>query len=165
MPIRLRSKSFSILFRKIDKPILKFPNIGFTLVELLVAFSLIVILAIVGTTIFTNLRNNSEDARRKADIDAIAKALEANYDFTAGTFNTQKILDGSAFSSGILPKPPEGGSYFGYTSAGDTGFRTCASLGGIEQNCTENSATCYCVDSTLAKYNQSSSALFMGPCI
>lgn len=50
---------------------------GFTLVELLVVVSIIAILSVIGLTIFTSAQANARDARRKADIDAIANTIEA----------------------------------------------------------------------------------------
>lgn len=51
---------------------------GFTLVELLVVVAIIAILSIIGLTIFTSAQSNARDARRKSDVDAIAKAIETN---------------------------------------------------------------------------------------
>lgn len=51
---------------------------GFTLVELLVVVAIIAILSVIGLTIFTSAQSNARDARRKSDVDAIAKALETN---------------------------------------------------------------------------------------
>lgn len=55
---------------------------GFTLIELLVVVSIIAILSAVGFVSFQNVRNNVLDAKKKADLDAIKKAYETNYDPT-----------------------------------------------------------------------------------
>lgn len=52
---------------------------GFTLIELLVVISIIAVLSVVGMVVFTGVQKNARDARRKADIDSIANALEAHY--------------------------------------------------------------------------------------
>lgn len=74
---------------------------GFTLVELLVVISIIAILSVVGITVFNSAQKSTRDARRKADIDAIAKALEVSK-IPAGY---QQLLD-TQFSSGHIPYDP-----------------------------------------------------------
>lgn len=78
---------------------------GFTLVELLVVVTIIAILTIIGITVFTSVQKNARDARRKADINAIANAMEANYDKTAnpGVYDSLKT---SFFSSNKVPQDP-----------------------------------------------------------
>lgn len=71
---------------------------GFTLVELLVVIAIIAILAAVGLTIFSGTQKNARDARRKADIDAIAQALETNK-ITTGYV----VLATAQFAGGSIP--------------------------------------------------------------
>ncbi len=82
---------------------------GFTLIELLVVVSIIAVLSVIGITIFTGVQKNVREARRKADIDAISKALEAGY--TSGSTIPYPALTDSMFSGGIIPKDPNGSSY------------------------------------------------------
>src|SRR4030066_1038673 len=49
---------------------------GFTLIELLVVISIIGILASFAIASFTSAQRKGRDSRRKADLDAIKKALE-----------------------------------------------------------------------------------------
>lgn len=49
---------------------------GFTLVELLVVISIIAILAVVGITVFSGVQKSARDTKRRADLKAIAMALE-----------------------------------------------------------------------------------------
>ena len=116
-------------------------NSGFTLVELLIVISIIAILAFIGTTIFTNVKNEAENSVRKADIVAIAKAMETKYDPVTGTY--QPITD-SDFASGKIPAPPEGGNYFGDITSDSKGFKICATLSG---------GSPFCVDSEQGVYN------------
>ncbi|KKQ66734.1 MAG: fimbrial protein pilin [Candidatus Daviesbacteria bacterium GW2011_GWA2_38_24] len=53
---------------------------GFTLIELLVVVGIIAVLAAVGIAIYSGTLKSSRDSKRRADIQAIAKALEAHYD-------------------------------------------------------------------------------------
>lgn len=87
---------------------------GFTLVELLVVVGIIAILALVGITVYSNTLKSSRDTKRRADIQAIAKALEAHYD----TLNARyPALDNSWFQnpdgSGTKPSDPLSGDATG----------------------------------------------------
>ena len=76
---------------------------GFTLVELLVVISIISILAVIGITIYQGQQKNARDARRRADINSIAQALEASK--VAGQIN-YTALAGTMFVSGSVPADP-----------------------------------------------------------
>ena len=57
---------------------------GFTLIELLLVIGILGILAVIGLSTFTGAVIKGKDARRKADLSQLAKALEAyNGDFGA----------------------------------------------------------------------------------
>ncbi|OGE44256.1 hypothetical protein A3B45_01735 [Candidatus Daviesbacteria bacterium RIFCSPLOWO2_01_FULL_39_12] len=79
---------------------------GFTLIELLVVISIIAILSVVGITIFTNVQKGARDAKRRADINAIANALEVNYGTCPSTTNSYCALPENYFSSGGIPIDP-----------------------------------------------------------
>ena len=57
-------------------PKTKYSPQGFTLIELMVVISIIAILSVIGLTIFSGVQKNARDAKRKADLKAIATALE-----------------------------------------------------------------------------------------
>lgn len=136
---------------------------GFTLVELLVAISVIAVLSATGTTVYTNARNSALQAKRLADINAIKKAYELKFDPEVnGGQGGYKPLQGTDFPSEQFPVPPEGGSYFkvGPNVGSDpslpdtsdanyktTSFLACASLNG-SGSCYEQSATCNCISSS-----------------
>lgn len=73
---------------------------GFTLIELLVVVAILAILAVIGATVYNNVQVNARDARRKADIDAIASALEANKAQNSATYTA---LANSQFQQQIVP--------------------------------------------------------------
>lgn len=75
---------------------------GFTLVELLVVISIISILAVMGMVIFTNTQKNARDARRRADIDAIDKAIEVKRTASSG-YGPVTEAD---FAGGSIPADP-----------------------------------------------------------
>lgn len=76
---------------------------GFTLIELLVVISIIAILSVVGVTIYQGQQKNARDARRRADITAIAQAMESQK--TSGSV-TYKALENNYFSAGVVPADP-----------------------------------------------------------
>src|SRR5260221_1387696 len=80
---------------------------GFTLVELLVAIAIIAILAIIGLTVFTGLQRGARDATRRSDVQAVSKALEANYDTSGGRYTA---LATSQFAGGVVPADPLAGT-------------------------------------------------------
>ena len=98
---------------------------GFTLVELLVVVSIIAILAVIGLTIFTGLQKNARDAKRRADVEAISKALETAYNNSTAQY---PIVTVAMFSSGVIPTDPLGGSYSGVPVAVAATYNVCADL-------------------------------------
>lgn len=85
---------------------------GFTLIELLVVISIISILSVVGFVSYQNVTSKAKDARMRADIDAIKKAYETNYDPSAnGGQGGYKQLQGSQFAGGQVPSQPNGSPY------------------------------------------------------
>lgn len=75
---------------------------GFTLVELLVAMSIIGILSVVGLVSFQGIRAKALDGKIKADLNAVKMAYEMNYDSAGG----YKPLEGRHFASGAIPTQP-----------------------------------------------------------
>ncbi|MBI2020275.1 prepilin-type N-terminal cleavage/methylation domain-containing protein [Candidatus Daviesbacteria bacterium] len=124
---------------------------GFTLVELLVVIAILAILAIIGIVIFTGLTKNANESRKKSDVETIAKVLEAQYSPIAGYPNP---LAGTFFASGIVPTPPEGGTYNVVYSTGNVGFRVCADSADTDPltTCSASSSTCFCKDSSQSQY-------------
>lgn len=73
---------------------------GFTLIELMVAISIVAILSVIGLVVFIGAQKNARDGRRRADINAIATALETNKDTASSTYSA---LNGTQFANGVIP--------------------------------------------------------------
>ncbi len=100
---------------------------GFTLIELLVVVTILAILSLAGIAAFRNTAGNARDAKRKADVDAIAKAYETKFDPNTSLY---PILDpnGTDFTNGVIPTLPEGGDYTVLLTTPSNAFRICAAL-------------------------------------
>lgn len=109
---------------------------GFTLIELLVVVTVLAILALAGMAAFRNAAGNARDAKRKADIDAIAKAYETKFDAGSSLY---PVLVGTDFTSVEIPTPPEGGNYSGFVTAASSAFQICATLENGSQYCKSSS--------------------------
>jgi prepilin-type N-terminal cleavage/methylation domain-containing protein len=84
---------------------------GFTLIELMVVVAIIGILMAAGIVAFTNAQQNARDSRRKADIDAISKALEQYYQNNSFVYPASASAISTYFPAGSAPTDPQGGSY------------------------------------------------------
>ena len=76
---------------------------GFTLVELLVAITIIAVLAAVGVVVFGGVQAKARDSRRSQDLTAIANALEGKR--VAGTIYYTALTSGD-FAGGAIPTDP-----------------------------------------------------------
>ena len=72
---------------------------GFTLIELLTVVAIIAILSVIAITIFSSTQKNARDGARRAEVKAIANALEVNK-----TGAGYQLLLGSQFASGTIPQ-------------------------------------------------------------
>jgi prepilin-type N-terminal cleavage/methylation domain-containing protein len=126
---------------------------GFTLIELIVAIAIIAIISVVGVTAYNGLNPKAQDAKRKSDINALAKAYEAN--FINGTY---VLMQDSWFAGGAKPKPVDtdlqgGTDYYNDRTADGSAFRVCATLVGGTPMCSDNQTpNCFCIDSSLGRY-------------
>lgn len=101
---------------------------GFTLVELMVVVTIIAFLAIIGIASFTTVQKNARDGRRRADIQAIATALESNRT-AAGKYPAVDCTSTTIFASGKCPTDPDSTkSYTGIPIAESDTFNVCATL-------------------------------------
>ena len=102
------------------------PTSGFTLIELLVVITIIAILSMIGIVAFSDAQKNARDGKRKADMNAVAKALESNYSVNAASPYPTTIV-ASYFVGGAPTNPSPGGVSYSYTLPG-TSFTVCAQL-------------------------------------
>jgi prepilin-type N-terminal cleavage/methylation domain-containing protein len=75
---------------------------GFTLVELLVAITIVAILAVVGFTLFSGIQAQARDSNRRTEVQEVAKALETHYIAVATAANTVPCPN---FSGAALTNP------------------------------------------------------------
>lgn len=118
----------------------KTAQLGFTLVELLVVVTIIIILATIGVTLYTNATTSAKKAKVIADVDSIAKALEANYNPDSGSYSA---LTTASFAK--EPKKPDGTTY-AYPAAGAT-YNICYDLTTGVSGCSEGTS-CRCIKSS-----------------
>lgn len=129
---------------------------GFTLVELLIVVAIIAILAAIGFAVLGNQSGSARDAKRKADIDQIAKAYEVHYNLETGVY---KPLTNADFTSGTIPEDPKKTKYICVLGPNDasttfpcvtvetTTFTVCAKLDAAPADtttCNASNANCYC---------------------
>lgn len=101
---------------------------GFTLVELMVVISIISILSVIGLTVFGGVQQSARNAKRKADLNSIAVALEINFANQRCTTYSQKSggknggnycsVISSWFASKGVPTDP----VLALPSTGDSGY-------------------------------------------
>ncbi len=109
---------------------------GFTLVELMVVIVIIAILATTGFAIFTGIQKSARDSRRKADVDAISKALEVHNNqsvnqYCAGAIGTYCAPVATWFAGGTVPTDPSSGAaYAGLPANGAATYTVTATLEG-----------------------------------
>lgn len=108
---------------------------GFTLIELLVVVSIIAILSAVGLATFNTAQMKARDARRKADVEALANAQETFYLATiaeGGGNGTYSLADAGSLDAFLtntaVPKDPRNSLDYLWPTRTATAFRVCADL-------------------------------------
>ncbi|MDO8619048.1 MAG: prepilin-type N-terminal cleavage/methylation domain-containing protein [Candidatus Daviesbacteria bacterium] len=109
---------------------------GFTLIELMVAISIVAILATVGLTLFGNAQKTGRDGKRRGDVDAITTNLESRFNTVknqncGGTGTERGLMTGTDalassycppqdnwFAGGKVPVDPLNSGAYTYTNAG-----------------------------------------------
>lgn len=111
---------------------------GFTLIELMVAISIVAVLATIGFTLFQSTQGQARDAKRKQDIDSIATVLEQKFNAATGLYTAAA---GTDFTTQTVPVDPLNTGIYVYDFTPDsiTGSSTYAVCVGLE-NPTGNSS-------------------------
>ena len=130
---------------------------GFTLIELLVVIAIIGILTVIGYSTYSNIQASARDTKRKADVDAIAKALEDKYNPATGVYSDITALQGTDFTSGTVPTDNGASYYFSKDTPGNIkAFVVCT-------NTLEKSNQPYCKYSANGTTSQISSLATPAP--
>lgn len=81
---------------------------GFTLLELLMVVTIIAVISVIGLVTYTNVQKSTRDARRKADVVTIQKALEQYYQQNGGYPGSLTAINNTSyFPAGAYPKDPQ----------------------------------------------------------
>ncbi|MBU2543013.1 type II secretion system GspH family protein [Patescibacteria group bacterium] len=120
-------------------------KLGFSLIELLVVATIMIVIATIGLVSYSQATRNSRNAKRKSDLEAVKQALvlyrNDNSQYPSGTNFTSMLTtinDYISFNSVSDPKSPT----YDYTYSSDASvFELCATLetkSGIESYCIDN---------------------------
>lgn len=108
---------------------------GFTLVELLIAVTIIAVLTVIGVVVYAGTQRDARNARRRGDIEAINKALEVHYNTTANQYCPTSPAGsycapvGTWFSAAAIPVDPStAANYTGLPANAVTTYTVCATL-------------------------------------
>mgnify|MGYP002378576776 FL=1 len=98
----------------------------------MVVVSIIGVLMAAGILAFSNAQQNARDAKRRADVDAIGKALEQYYSDSSQYPTTATDID-SYFPAGDTPVDPQGAAYDIKLSSGGDAYCVCAELEKVDR--------------------------------
>ncbi len=101
---------------------------GFTLVELLVAISILAILGTIGIIYYISVRKNSRDQQRLRDLNGIKQALELyRNDNRSYPANLDVLTTPTKYLKSVPNDPSGGGRSYKYVAGSDnTSFILCA---------------------------------------
>jgi len=117
---------------------------GFTLIELMVAISIVAILATIGLVMYNKAQQSARDSKRIGDLQEIQKALEQyyatnnKYPGTNGDTNTLSAT-ASYFQNGVVPTDPLNNATYSYsyiTCSTANKYLICAKA--LEGGCTSS---------------------------
>lgn len=126
---------------------------GFSLIELLVVATIMIVLMTIGIVSYQSASRNSRNSKRKTDLESVRQALVMYHndgnDYPGGAsesnpsksaFNTMVGTISEYLSADSVVDPKDNGDYvYQYGSDGDNSFKVCASLE------TESGSTLLCL--------------------
>lgn len=113
---------------------------GFTMIELLVVATIMILLTTIGLVSFQNTSRNARNGKRKADLESVRSALviyrsdNGTYPVaggqTLGNFDAvvTTLFNADYYSNPSLDDPKEDATYFYSYSSDGTDFNLCATL-------------------------------------
>ena len=117
----------------------------------MVVITIIAVLSMVGLVAFSDAQKNARDGKRKADINAITKALESNY--TPNSTTPYPAVAPSWFVGSNIPtNPSPGGAAYSYPTIAASAFSVCATLEKSTGNADDLTATGYNINSANKAY-------------
>lgn len=131
-----------------------FRSHGFSLLELLIVIALIGILISLGAVSYASAQKKTRDARRQADLKAIADAFEQYYADTNAKYPTSAscTVSTSYLPAGIPTDPKTGVAYSITCDANGSTYCSCSLLEGTttggnatDANCTFGAGAYWCV--------------------
>ncbi len=119
-------------------------NKGFTLIELMVAITIVAILATIGMVLYSQIQKTARDSKRVGELNEIKKAA-ITYQTSRGSFPERLSDIATYFERGAAPTDPKGTAY-SYTvcSTDSTRFAVCAELEDCGTRCHSLSASDGC---------------------
>lgn len=115
---------------------------GFTLIELMIAITIVAVMATVGLAILSQVQKAGRDSKRTSDIEEVRKATET-MKIVTGTYPTTLEAMASYFERGAAPTDPAGGAAYVYQNLGER-YVICATIEACATNvsrCTNNGVT------------------------
>lgn len=108
-------------------------SLGFSLMELLVAVSIIAILVSVAVTAYSTGQKKARDNRRKGDLKEVQNGFEQYYADNKGSYPSSCSLTATYLPNGMPTDPKTGTAYTavtGWSSCSTSIFCVCAGLEG-----------------------------------
>lgn len=124
----------------------RFSNLGFSLIELLVVVTIIIVLTTIGLVSYRQASRGSRNAKRKSDLETVRQALvlyrndEGSYP-AGSNFGSMLTTIGDYISFDSLTDPKSPTYDYAYTSADGSIFELCATLetsAGTDPYCIDN---------------------------
>lgn len=121
-------------------------QLGFSLIELLVVTTIIIVLMTIGLVSYRQSSRSGRNAKRKSDLETVRQALvlyrndESEYP-TGSSFTTMLATISEYISFGSLVDPRSPTYDYTYSSAAGADFELCATLetsSGTESYCIDN---------------------------